>query len=914
MEARGHVNPAVLQVPGGVLIPLANGFLSVRFLAGQIVKVQFALDRHFFDQQTIIDQGAEASAPPPVDVAETSTEIRVASPTLVTKISRADGAIQFSTPDGKVVLAEAPGGRTLTPTDDAGKKAFQVRQIWLGDPKEALYGLGQLQIGTVNIKGFDLDLWQHNTNIVVPFLVSSKGYGILWDNTSFTRFGDLSDFVPLPAANLLDASGKPGGLSMRPLDGSTPAVQTADITPLLEPAAPGRRWRRGTSTRWDGYILAPETGDYQIQTYSDAGIKVWIDGAKVIDHWRQGWLAGIDQVKIPMVAGRRYALRMEWTDEQGGRCALKWKLPAASDNTSLWSQIADGENYTFVYGSKLDDVVAGYRFLTGRATMAPQWAFGLWQSRQRYVTSQESLDAVKEFRNRQIPFDNIVQDWMYWPMDQWGSHKFDPERFPDPDAWIKQIHGQHAHLMISVWGKFYPGTDNFDAMQSKGYLYQPDLTEKMKDWIGFPYTFYDAFNPGARQLFWSQINQNLFKRGIDAWWMDASEPDLGQGTPTLDVQLRLFDKTAMGSGARMLNGYALMNSMGMYQGQRETAPNQRVFILTRSGFAGMQHYGAAVWSGDITSTWSALKKQIPAGLGISIAGYPYWTTDTGGYTMQRKFSTKTPTPQDEDEWRELNARWFEFSTFCPLLRVHGELRPREMWTLGEGSAAYNAELKFDRLRYRMFPYVYSLAGAVNLHGGSFLRPLVMDFPGDAKGRELTDEYMFGPSLLVAPVTDYQAKSRQVYLPRAKWYDFWTGRSVRSGTRNADAPLDSMPLFVRAGSILPFGPELQYIAEKPSDPITLYVYEGSDGAFSLYEDDGLTYNYESGAYTEIPLSWNDRSKTLTIGNRIGHFEGMLTHRTFQIVKVSNRTRVGFSFDPKPVQTVAYDGKEVQVKLP
>jgi len=509
-----------------------------------------------------------------------------------------------------------------------------------------------------------------------------------------------------------------------------------------------------------------------------------------------------------------------------------------------------------------------------------------------------------------------VQDWQYWPVDAWGSHKFDPARFPDPDGWIKAIHEKHAHLMISVWGKFYTGNDNFKAMLEHGYLYPANLQEHMRDWIGYEYTDYDAFNADARRLFWEQVNSNLFRRGIDAWWMDATEPDLTPSPPTLEGQRTHMQPTAMGSASRMMNGYPLMNSMGVYTGQRGVAPNQRVFILTRSAFAGQQRYAAASWSGDITSTWTAMAKQIPAGLGLSISGLPYWTMDIGGYTMQDKFSTANPKPEDEEEWRELNARWFEFGTFCPLLRVHGELRPREMWTLGGDShPAYQAELKFDRLRYRMFPYVYSLAGAVTQRGGVFMRPLVMDFAADAKAREIADEYMFGPALLVAPVTQYKARTRSVYLPQSTgWYDFWTGKTAQPGTQiEAAAPYDSIPLFVQAGSIVPFGPELQYIAEKPSDPITLYVYAGANGSFILYEDQGLNYDYEKGAYAEIPIEWNDSTQTLNIGARKGSFEGMLQRRKFEIVLVSKDAPVGFSFDPKPIRSVEYEGAPVSVKL-
>ena len=322
-------------------------------------------------------------------------------------------------------------------------------------------------------------------------------------------------------------------------------------------------------------------------------------------------------------------------------------------------------------------------------------------------------------------------------------------------------------------------------MQKAGFLYQPNLKEGISDWIGYPYTFYDAFNPGARKLFWSQINTALFSKGIDAWWMDASEPDMTPSPPTLEGQLTHMNPTALGPASRVLNGYPLMNSMAIYQGQRSVKPNQRVFILTRSGFAGSQRYAAATWSGDVSSTWTALRKQIPAGLGFCLSGIPYWTSDSGGYTMESRFSAENPKAEDFQEWCELNARWFEFATFCPLTRLHGELKPREPWTFGGDAARpIKPSSSSTSLRYRMLPYIYSLAGEVTLDAGTMMRPLVMDFQNDATAREITDEYMFGPAFLVAPVTTYQARSRSVYLPPTPgdWYDFWTGATHR---RRAD---------------------------------------------------------------------------------------------------------------------------------
>jgi alpha-D-xyloside xylohydrolase len=369
--------------------------------------------------------------------------------------------------------------------------------------------------------------------------------------------------------------------------------------------------------------------------------------------------------------------------------------------------------------------------------------------------------------------------------------------------------------------------------------------------------------------------------------------------------------TALGSGARMLNAYSLVNSQGIYEGQRAAAPNQRVFILTRSAFAGQQRYAAASWSGDISTTWTALRKQIPAGLSFTISGIPYWTMDVGGFAEHPDF------PGDRVEWEELNTRWFQYGTFTPLLRVHGQddrVGPREMYNFG--SEAYQTHLKFDRLRYRLLPYVYSLAGAATHQAGTIMRPLVMDFRTDANVYEIDDQYLFGPALLVSPVTTFQARQRQLYLPSTPggWYDFWTGAAEAGGqTITAAAAYDSMPLHVRAGSIVPFGPELMYSDEQPPDPITLYIYAGADATFTLYEDDGLSYDYESGAFSRIPLSWNDAGRTLTIGARQGSFDGMLTSRTFEVILIEPSRAVGFSFEPQADESIGYEGSAVTVAL-
>jgi alpha-D-xyloside xylohydrolase len=924
--------PALEKQADGIVLALDGAFLKIEVRADNVVRVAYAKDQAFFARPSLVVQPRSGPIVP-WELTSGPDEATVATAKLQVKVKLSTGAVAFFDPTGRPVLAEVAGGRGLTPAEVQGVQTLQARQEWESNAEESLYGLGQNQLGLVDIKGYDLDLWQHNGSVVIPFLVSSRGYGLLWDNPSFTRFGSLRPFEPIPGARLFDADGKPGGLTGTYYADSRFEHQVARQTDARIDILGANLMHSNTaiqadlpargdfSVRWEGSVEAETTGDYQFQTYSDGNLQVWIDGQLVVNHWRQGWLPWYDLARVRLDAGRRHRLRLDWVkDDNPPAMQLRWKTPAAGAPTSLWSEVADGVDYYFVYGPDIDQVVAGYRYLSGAAPMMPQWVFGLWQSRQRYKTAQESLDIVKGFRSRGIPFDNIVQDWFYWKADAWGSHQFEQARFPDPVGWVQAIHDQHARLMISVWPKFYPGTENFEAMHQRGFLYERDLQENIKDWVGFRYTFYDAFNPEAQKLFWAQIDRELFSKHVDAWWLDATEPDLTR-VPTLVGQQNYMNPTALGPGSRVLNAFPLENAEAVFDGQRAAAPDQRVFILTRSGFSGQQRYAAAVWSGDTSSTWTALRKQVQAGVSFCLSGLPYWTMDVGGFAVPARYAAplgldragepvhgKAATADIED-WRELNTRWFQFGTFTPLLRVHGEYPNREMWEFGgETSPAYQAQLRFDRLRYRLLPYIYSLAGAVTQQGGTMMRGLVMDFRADAKAREIADQYMFGPAFLVNPVAEPKARTRTVYLPGAAgWFDFWTGAALAGNqTIEAPAPYDAIPLFVRAGAIVPFGPELQFTSEKPADPITVWVYAGADGAFTLYEDDGLTYGYERGACARIPMHWNDVKRTLTIGPREGSFQGMLSERTFQVIVISRQKPVGFSFTPQPDRTVRYHG--------
>jgi alpha-D-xyloside xylohydrolase len=608
------------QLPDGIELPVRSRLLKVQICSADTVRIAFADKPDFFSRKSL--SVLPAQPPPPWNLTQSGDQAILTTDQLAVHVDLATGKVSFFDAASRPILAETSDGRTLEAATVSGEQTFHARQQWEASDDQSLYGLGQNQLGLVDLNGYDLDLWQHNGTIAIPMLLSSRGYGIFWDNTSYTRFGDLRPFEPIPPECLFDAAAAPGALSR---GAGRDAV--IDISPADSP-------RRNAIITWQGEISAPVSGEYQFQTFSNCGIKVWLDEKLVIDHWRQGWLPWLDVARLNMRAGRHYAIKVVWTkDQSGGTMRLLWKTPARQKpNLSLWSEVGDGIDYYFFYGPRLDKVIAAYRRLTGPAPEMPAWALGLWQSRQRYQTALQSLDVVRGFRSRGIPFDNIVQDWQYWKPDAWGSHQFDPARFPDPDAWVHAIHDLHAHLMISVWGKFYPGTANFAAMQAAGYLFQRNLTEKTRDWLRQPYTFFDAFNSDARKLFWQQMDVNLFSRGIDAWWMDATEPDL-RPEPTLDGQRDYMTPTALGTGARVLNAYPLETSEAVYDGQRGQSPNQRVFILTRSAFAGQQRYAAAVWSGDTSSTWTAMEKQIQAGLSYSISGLPWWTMDVGGFSV-----------------------------------------------------------------------------------------------------------------------------------------------------------------------------------------------------------------------------------------------------------------------------------------
>jgi alpha-D-xyloside xylohydrolase len=668
------------------------------------------------------------------------------------------GAITFSSASGQQLFRDAK--RIMTPETVNGEKTYRGETVVeMYGSHEAFYGLGQHQAGVWNYRGESVDVSQENTNIAVPMLLSSNGYGIFWNNTSRTRFNNR--FV--------------------------------------------------------------------------------------------------------------HALYIS-------------------------SEVADTIDYYFIYGPEFDKVITGYRELTGAAPMFGRWAYGFWQCKNRYKSQEEILAVAKKYRDLHLPVDNIVQDWFWW--NRKGEHIFN-KNYPDAKAMIDQLHDLHFHSMISVWPFFEPGSKEYDEMDRRVFFIDRTRVAKPPYHAG-GMAVYDPTNPEARKYYWDLMDKALFKIGVDAWWLDTTEPE----TEGQEENILLGHKLFAGSGDRYANVFPLETTRAVYEGQRSASNQKRVFILSRSAFAGSHRYGVTAWSGDVLSDWLSFKRQIPAGLNFALSGIPYWTTDIGGFISGGDLK--------DPKFRELFVRWFQFGTFSPIFRVHGtRYNPdeNELWSYGPES---NILAQYDNLRYRLLPYIYSLAWKVTSESYTPMRPLVMDFRDDVNAQNVGDQFMYGQAFLVSPVTEPGATQRHTYLPKGKWYDFWTGATVEGGKfADVPAPLDRMPLYVRAGSIVPMGPEEEYSNQKPADPIELRIYPGADGDFALYEDEGDTYDYEKGKYTTIPIHWNDAERKLTIGERKGSFPGMLEKRTFNVAFV--REDHGSGLDPSRAtdHVIQYSGGEVAI---
>ncbi len=586
----------------------------------------------------------------------------------------------------------------------------------------------------------------------------------------------------------------------------------------------------------------------------------------------------------------------------------------AEASNSKYKYVSESGNlvdYYFIYGPEFDQIISSYREATGAAPLFPKWAFGLFQSQDRYKSQAEVLLVKDKYRNGKIPVDCIVQDWFYWEPNVIGSHVMWPERYPDPKKMVDELHKANIHAMISIWPVFAKGTPSYAAMEKGGCL--TDITWDNVMTHTFD-NYYDAHSSKARDLYWKQAKDSLVGRfGWDAWWVDQCEPDNGA---LLD--LRRQSNFATGKGIDYFNTYSLMHSEGLYKNWRKDINGKRAFFLIRQSFAGAQRNAATLWSSDITCTWRAFKSQVPQGINACASGIPYWTSDIGGY----HYNWGAP------DWsaplhKELFTRWFQFGTFCPIFRIHGK-GERALYSDNWDAKTKSILLKYDNLRYRLLPYIYSLSWKVTHEGYTMMRSLAFDFKKDSKVNSISDQYMFGPAFLVNPVTDRMynlppseqvTKRRKVYLPNSTlWYDFWTGKTLDGGQSiDADAPIETIPLYIRAGSIIPMGGFVQYATEKPAAEIELRIYPGANGQFVLYEDENDNYNYEQGKYATIRFVWNDKTRTLNIDARNGSFKGMIKERKFNVVLVKANTGTGVEITTRTDKSIVYAGQKIQVKL-
>jgi len=962
----------------------------------QLVRLQVVNDRIIRVQATSKAQLPEKQSlmivaqtqKPKFDVysLDNTDEVWVKAAKVMAKVNTGSGQITFYDEQERELLKESNDGKKFwdftVPERELGmrngytvpeeqKHGLSWQMKFDSPDDEAFYGLGQHQSEEFNMKGKNEDLFQYNTKVSIPFVLSNKNYGLLWDSYSYCRFGNPNDYLQLNRAFILyDRNGKQGHLTGTYVDAKGKKLVRDEDSIYYEYGTPAKSAialktdnggiknfpkdfnLMGANVTYEGFI-EPECcckaqgkkGKkhmqlYQFVLYYSGYVKVYIDGKEVVpERWRTAWNPNTYKFATELQKGKRVQLRIEWRPDGGeAYCGLRVSEPRSAEERgklSVWSEMAKDMDYYFIAGDNLDEVISGYRTLTGKASLYPKWVLGFWQSRERYKTQDEIEGTLAEFRQRQIPIDNIVQDWNYWPEDQWGSHQFEESRYPNPQQMLDKVHQMHGRFMISVWPKFYCNTDNYKELDAKGWMYVQSPTDDIHDWVGPGYKngFYDAYDAGARKMFWRQMDENLYTKynhdgiaGVDAWWMDASEPNVRDCTP-MWYRKALSGPTALGTSTEYFNAYSTVNADAIYNGQRSVWKGKkdepRVFLLTRSGFAGEQRFSTATWSGDIGTRWEDMRAQMTAGLNYSISGVPFWGMDQGGFCVENRyvaaqqlFDNSGVENEDLKEWRELQTRWNQFGAFIPLFRSHGQWPLREIWNIApDNHPAYKSFVYYDKLRYRLMPYLYSMAGWAHFKDYTLMRPLIMDFNGDKEVENIGNQWMFGPALMACPVGYYKARNRSVYFPvDCGWYNLYTNEYVEGGQNLiVEAPYEQIPVFVREGAIIPFGPEMQWSDEKPAELINLYVYAGQNGKFQLYEDEGVNYNYEKGKYATIDIAYDDDSRTVTFSARKGNFPGMLKQRRFNVVLITKDQAKPLNLDNPEGTMVQYAGKEVSVKL-
>lgn len=759
--------------------------------------------------------------------------------------------------DHRIVIKDKNGVPVFTALShelkDAAVQQESTREASLAihsPSDEYLYGLGQFQDGYLNLRGLTRRLTQVNTQIAIPFLLSNKGYGLLWNNYGLTEYNPTDQKIALHRE---EGTGEQVTVNVTSTEGGKKEVRQNNV--------------------FKGKMEIPVDGKYTIML--DVGQKMArshhlnIDGKNVIDV-KNIWLPPTTSIIVDLKAGIHV---LEAELERGDHPTVHYQK--VDDTTVFRSPVAECVDYTIFVGNA-DEVIAAYRNTTGNVPMLPDWALGYIHCRERYHSQDELLDNARRFRKEQIPVDLIVQDWQYWGKYGWNAMKFDEQNYPDPAKMVKELHDMDMKLMLSVWSKIDPASEvGKEATEKKYYI--PGTT-----WIDF-------FDQDASTFYWKNFSERLLKPyRIDAWWQDATEPEND------DLEGRRIMKESE-PGERFRNVYPLKVSETVYDGLRKDDPERRAMIFTRSGFSGIQRYGSVLWSGDVGNDWKTLRYQIAAGLNFVATGLPWWTYDAGGFFR--------PGNQYHDkDYIERMIRWIQAGTFLPLMRVHGYMSNTEPWHYG--ADAQRIVTDYIRLRYRLFPYIYSEAAKISREGSTLMRPLVFDFPADVEALEQDNEYMFGPSLLINPVTEKGVKQWKTYLPDYAygWYDFWTGEKI-AGNQWVDVSVDieKIPVFVKAGTILPMGEDKQSVSDKKDGAITFTVYPGKDASFSLYEDEGDNYNYETGAFSIIDFYWDDDKNRLTIGRREGTFDGIIEERQFN-VKLGDKEKILY-----------YKGKKMSVEF-
>jgi alpha-D-xyloside xylohydrolase len=840
----------------GINITLVSGTLKISSLSDNAVRIRFFKDEESRLPELIFNSSSSKTG---LKLIDSPSKIELKGKKIIVTVDKQTGKLSFADNTGKILLSEKADSRKLIPGTVMNEPCYLAEQSFESLADEFIFGLGQFQDGHFNLKNITRKLTQVNSQISIPFIYSSKGYGLLWHQYGLTDFNPADNFISLEKRD-------------RPTSGN----QLAEVT-----TSAGTQKVSQNQSLYTAKFSVPQNGVYSI--FLDLGDMdnrqyVVIDGKPCIDV-TNFWLPPTISELIELKAGEHNA---QLICKSSNSPKLSWKL--IDNSTTFRSPNAKQLDYV-VFSGSADEVIASYRKLSGNVPMLPRWAFGFWQCRERYTSGTHLVETAKEFRNRNLPMDVIVQDWQYWGNNGWGVPQFDEKNYPNPSGFIKELHDLNTHFNISIWS-------NPDRNSVLGKMYEAkNLYIDKSKWL-------DYFSPVTRETYWKTLKENLFDHGVDSWWMDATEPenDALKG-----------EKTFLGAGDFYRLTYPMFVSQAVYEGQRKTSSDKRVCILTRSAFLGQQKYGVINWSGDIGGTWDSYRRQIVAGLNYTITGFPYWTTDIGGFFRPGK------TQYTDEKYQELLTRWFQWGALNPIFRVHGYQSETEPWKYGEQTE--NNVRKMLNLRYRLMPYIYSEAWQVTKNGSTIMRPLVMDFPNDENAIKQQNEFMFGKNFLTVPVTEPNVKELNVYLPKScGWYDFWTGKKYEGGqTINTDAPLDRIPIFVKAGSIISLGKLMQYSGEKSADTLEIRIYQGADGKYELYEDQNDNYNYEKRIYSTIKFYWNDATKTLKIENRKGEFPGMLKTRIFLVVIVDQNRSNGIEISDKVDKVIEYNGSEKIVRF-